>query len=91
MYVTLITGRVVDIPTSLYFSLDDDELYYELQELAANNVGSDPDIWNNSILTHPESIKDKKIEEDLDEEVKDLLDLNFDEKLKDLDLPDYTD
>jgi len=87
MLYQLSTGRVVDIPLTMYLSMSDEEFDLECQELRAYDYGSDYDIWHHSVLKY----KEKPIkEEDFQEEppIPDLTELDSLDKLKDLDLPE---
>ncbi len=84
MLFSLLTGKVVDIPVSLYLSLSDEELQLELQELTAYDFGSDYGVWDNSHLYDKKVDKVEDPEKEVD--VPDLLDLTSMEKLEDLDM-----
>lgn len=77
MKISLSTGKVVDVPASLYFSLSDEDFHLELEELISRDMGSDSiGIWDGSILLDKGGSLDKI--EDLDEEeLDDSIDLEL--------------
>lgn len=83
MHYQLPTGIYVEISIETYLTLSDDDI----QALIANNQGLDyDDPFAASVLKYGESCVDEDIYTDFeDEEIKDLLSLDPDEKIMDED------
>ena len=89
MLYSLLSGRVVNIPVSLFLSLTDEEFEREYEELMCWGMGKEiGDPWEESVLNAPTGKKEKEDQEinPIEEIVPDLLDLSSIEKLNDLDL-----
>ena len=89
MLYSLLSGRVVNIPVSLFLSLSDEEFDMEYEELMCWGMGKEVgDVWEESVLYAPTGKKEKEDPEidPIEEIVPDLLDLSSIEKLNDLDL-----
>lgn len=99
MLISLLNGKVINVPASLYLELTDEEWAREYEELMAFNFGDDDsDIWRDSIIRENPGKKDKikkvdpdTVDSETEPEVLDLLDLDSMEKLLDMDLPESMD